>query len=81
LEGLANFPAFPSALIVPDARLPSLEKQYKTLRPNLPKDEKGEVKGRLLNEQPVDNTVSLLLTDSALFEAAAIDLGTHTELG
>jgi hypothetical protein len=35
------------ALIAPDARLASLEKQDKKLRPNLPKDEKDEVEGRL----------------------------------
>jgi hypothetical protein len=81
--GIGQFPSISliGALIVPDARLASLEKQYKKLQPNLPKDETGEVKGRLFNEQQVDNTVSLLLADSALFEAAAIDLGTHTEDG
>jgi hypothetical protein len=81
--GIGQFPSVSliGALIVPDARLASLEKQYKRLRPNLPNDEKGEVKGRLLNEQQVDSAVSLLLADSALFEAAAIDLGTHTEDG
>jgi hypothetical protein len=81
--GIGQFPSISliGALIVPDARLASLEKQYKKLRPNLPKDEKGEVKGRLLNEQQVDSAVSLLLADSTLFEAAAIDLGMHTEEG
>src|SRR4030088_3389969 len=81
--GIGQFPSVSlfGALIVPDARLASLEKQYRRLRPNLPKDEKGEVKGRLLNELQVDSAVSLLLADSALFEAAAIDLGTHTEDG
>jgi hypothetical protein len=81
--GIGQFPSVSliGALIVPDARLASLEKQYKRLRPNLLKDEKGEVEGRLLNEQQVDSAVSLLLADSALFEAAAIDLGTHTEDG
>jgi len=79
--GIGQFPSVSliGAIVVPDARLAALEKAYKRLRPNLPKDEKGEVKGRLLNEQQVDNTVSLLLADSALFEAAAIDLGTHNE--
>jgi hypothetical protein len=81
--GIGEFPSVSliGALIIPDARLASLEKQYTRLHPNLPKDEKGEVKGRLLNEQQVDSVVSLLLADSALFEAAAIDLGTHTENG
>jgi hypothetical protein len=81
--GIGQFPSVSliGALIVPDARLASLERQYKRLRPNLPKDEKGEVKGRLLNEQQVDSAVSWLLADSVLFEAMAIDLGTHTEDG
>jgi hypothetical protein len=54
--GIGQFPSVSliGALIVPDARLASLERQYKRLRPNLPKDEKGEVKGRLLNEQQVE---------------------------
>jgi hypothetical protein len=69
------------ALIAPDGRMHSLEKQYNKLRANLPKDEKGEVKGRLLNAQQVDNVISLLLADSALFEAAVIDMGLHTEAG
>lgn len=81
--GLGQFPSVSlvGALTVPDRRLASLEKQYKRLRPNLPKDKKDEVKGHLLNEQQVDSVVSLLLADSALFEAAAIDLGTHSEEG
>jgi hypothetical protein len=81
--GISEFPSISiiGALIVPDARLANLEKQYKRLRPNLPKDEKGEVKGRLLDESQVDNSVSLLLADSVLFFAGAIDLGTHTEDG
>jgi hypothetical protein len=81
--GIGQFPSVSliGALIVPDACMAGLEKRYKKLRLNLPKDEKDEVKGRLLDELQVDNTVSLLLADSALFAAAAIDLGTHTEDG
>src|SRR5712691_11518092 len=81
--GIGQFPSVSliGALIVPDGRLASLEKQYKKLRANLPKDEKGEVKGRLLNEQQVENAISILFADSALFEAAAIDMGLHTEEG
>ena len=67
--GIGQFPSVSliGALTVPDTRLASLEKQYKRLRPNLPKDKKGEVKGHLLNEQQVDSVLSLLLADSALF--------------
>src|SRR5262249_1957634 len=80
--GIGRFPSVSviGALIVPDRRLASLEKQYKKLRANLPK-EKNEVKGRLLNEQQVENAVSLLFADSVLFEAVAIDMGIHTEEG
>jgi hypothetical protein len=69
------------ALIVPDSRLGSLEKKYAKLRKSFTKDDKGEVKGRLLNEQEIANVVPLLFDHSALFEAASIDLGLHTEQG
>jgi hypothetical protein len=44
-------------------------------------DNKGQVKGRLLNEQEIARVVPLLFGHSALFEAATIDLGLHTEQG
>jgi hypothetical protein len=69
------------ALIVPDSRLASLEKKYRKLRKPFPKDDKGEVKGRLLNEQQIARVVSLLFEHSALLEGASIDLGLHTEEG
>jgi hypothetical protein len=40
------------ALIVPDCRIQSLEKDYTKIRPSLSQD-KGEVKGRLLDEKQV----------------------------
>jgi hypothetical protein len=69
------------ALIIPDSLLDKLERKYAKLRKSFPKDEKGEVKGRLLNEQQIARVVSLLLQHSALFETASIDLGLHTEEG
>jgi hypothetical protein len=69
------------ALIAPDSRLASLEKKYGRLRKSFPKDDKGEVKGRLLNEQQIARVVPLLFEHSTLFEAASIDLGLHTEEG
>jgi|SRR5215467_4584806 len=54
------------ALIVPDSRLASLEKKYRKLRKSFPKDDKGEVKGRLLNEQQIARVVPLLFEHSAL---------------
>jgi hypothetical protein len=44
-------------------------------------DDRGEVKGRSLDEKQVARVVDLLLEHGALFEAAAIDLGVHTESG
>jgi hypothetical protein len=81
--GIGQFPSVSliGALIVPDERLAKLEKSYRKIRANLPKDDKGEVKGRLLNEQQVNSVVPLLLHHSALFEAVAIDLGVHSEEG
>jgi hypothetical protein len=82
-SGIGKFPSISlvGALIVPDSRLASLEKKYAKLRKSFPKDEKGEVKGRLLNEQEIARVVPLLSEHSALFEAASIDLGLHTEQG
>jgi hypothetical protein len=82
-SGVGKFPS-PSlvgALIIPDAHLPRLEKRYRTIRKRFPKDDKGEVKGRSLGERQVAEIASLLLEHGALFEAALIDLGIHTEAG
>jgi hypothetical protein len=81
--GAGSFPS-PSlvgALIVPGSRLQSLEKKYGKLRKHLPLDAKGEVKGKSLSEKEVANVVDLLMEHSALFEAAGIELGAHTEAG
>ena len=48
------------------------------MRPRLPL-ENGEVKGRSLNEQQVNEVVTLLVRNEALFEITAIDLGFQTE--
>lgn len=68
------------ALIVEDARLPRLTRAYRQLRQRLPQ-QNGEVKGRALSERHVDEVVSLLRHHGAIFEAAAIDLGVHSEAG
>jgi hypothetical protein len=81
--GVGQFPS-PSlvgALVIPDQRLSSVEKAYAKLRKTFPVDDKGEVKGRLLNENQVSSVVPTLFQNSALFYAVAIDLGTHTENG
>ena len=81
--GVGQFPS-PSivgALIVPDSRLGGLEKKFAKLRKHFPLDGRGEVKGRSLDEKQVARVVDLLMEHSAIFDAAAIDLGTHTESG
>jgi hypothetical protein len=59
--GIGQFPSVSliGALIIPDARLASLEKQYNKLRADFPKDDNGEVKGRLLNEAQVASAVPI----------------------
>jgi hypothetical protein len=68
------------ALIVPDARLRSLEREYRRLRKYLP-TENGEVKGRGLAEKDIVKLMPILRHHEVLFEVAAIDLGIHTEEG
>lgn len=81
--GVERFPS-PSlvgALIVPSTRLQSLEKAYGKLRKNFHIDTRGEVKGKSLSEKEVASVVDLLMEHSALFEAACVELGAHTQAG
>ncbi len=66
------------ALAIPDGKLAIIQKKYARIRPRLPK-KNGEVKGSLLNEQQIDEVVTLLARNSVLFEITAIDLGFHAE--
>jgi hypothetical protein len=68
------------ALVVPEWQAKKLWTKYDQLRPSLPK-EKGEVKGRLLNEQQVANVLELLRKNSCIFEGVVIDMGLETEEG
>ncbi|WPO43177.1 hypothetical protein [Tardiphaga sp. 42S5] len=68
------------ALIVPDARRRSLEREYGKIRRHLP-IEKGEVKGKNLAEKDIARLLPILRHHDVLFEVAAIDLGLHTEEG
>ena len=80
--GIGQFPS-PSlvgALIVPSGRLASLERAYAKLRSGLPTD-KGEVKGRLLDEDQVNSVVEMVREHSVIFEAVGIELGAHTDGG
>jgi hypothetical protein len=65
------------ALVIPDVRLARVEKQYGALRADLPKD-KGEVKGRLLQEADVQSVVSILARNDVILEVSAVDMGMHS---
>jgi hypothetical protein len=62
------------ALAIPDGKLDFLAKKYAKIRAKMPLA-KGEVKGRLLNEDEIDKVAVLLARNEALFEVTAIDLG------
>jgi hypothetical protein len=66
------------ALAVPDGQLELLTKMFAQIRARLPLD-KGEVKGRLLNERQINDVAALLARNEVLFEVTALDLGMHTE--
>lgn len=61
-------------LVVPNWSSKKLMNKYESLRHSLPKTEKGEVKGRLLNEQHVAKVIELLRRNNVLFEAVLIDM-------
>lgn len=67
------------ALVIADCHFQRLEKKYLQIRPSLPKDRNGEVKGRLLNEQQVSKIIDLLRRNDALFEAVLIDMNIQDE--
>lgn len=69
-------PSVVGALVVPDGKMDFLSKKYDRLRRHLPK-ERGEVKGRLLNETQVSKVVDLLRRNETIFESVAIDMGLH----
>lgn len=66
------------ALAIPDGKLEFLKKKYAKIRARLPL-ENGEVKGRLLSEAQVDEVVTLLARNDAIFEISVLDLGFQTE--
>lgn len=77
--GTSFAPSLVGALIIPDAKTDELKRRYEKIRKRLPKD-KGEVKGRLLNEVQVTNVVEMLKRNEVLFEAVMIDLAAHTDV-
>jgi hypothetical protein len=64
------------ALAAPTQRLDLIKRKYTKIRTQLPTD-KGEVKGRLLNEKQICQVVKLLVRNNVLFEAVVLDLGFH----
>ena len=68
------------ALIVPDGRKSSLEREYSKIRRTLPV-ENGAVKGKRLSETEIAKLMPMLRHHDVIFEVAAIDLGLHTEEG
>jgi hypothetical protein len=64
------------ALSVPSSLRAGLERKWAKLRPDLPHD-RGEVKGRLLDERQVSEVITLLARHQVLFEATAIDMTLH----
>lgn len=68
------------ALIVPDGRKSSLEREYGKIRRTFP-IENGEVKGKRLSEAEIAKLMPMLRHHDVIFEVAAIDLGLHTEEG
>jgi hypothetical protein len=78
--GQPNSISMIGALIVPDARLRSLEREYSKIRKYLPQ-ESGEVKGKRLGESDIAKLIPALRHHDAIFEVIAIDLGLHTESG
>jgi hypothetical protein len=66
------------ALAIPDGKLEFVNRKYAKIGPRLPQ-EKAEVKGRLLIEPQVNEVITLLARNDALFEITGIDLGFHAE--
>jgi hypothetical protein len=66
------------ALAIPDGKLEFLARKFEKIRARLPL-QNGEVKGRLLNEDQIDEIAMLLARNETLFEVTAVDLGLQNE--
>lgn len=62
------------ALVVTESQLPLLERNYAQVRPFLPKDDKGEVKGKLLGEADVAKVIKVARTSGLIYEATVVNL-------
>ena len=67
-----------AALVIPSSVKVKLIRDFQEMSASWPK-ENGEVKGRLLDEEHIAETASLLRHYDTLLEVNAIDLGMHTE--
>lgn len=61
------------ALVITESQIPLVERRYDQLRPLLPK-EKGEVKGRSLDEADVARVVDLCRRAGLIYEVSIVDL-------
>jgi hypothetical protein len=64
------------ALTIPTAQHDEIIDKFRELSRTWPND-RGEIKGRLLQEEHFDAALALYASCGILFEAVAIDLGTH----
>lgn len=62
------------ALVATETQLPILHRRYSQLRPLLPKDDKGEVKGRLLGESDIAKVIDVARRSGLIYEATVVDL-------
>lgn len=67
-----------AALVIPSSTKVKLINEYLEISAEWPR-EKGEIKGRLLDEDQIAEIAALLQRYDALLEINAIDLGLHTE--
>ncbi|WP_288586636.1 hypothetical protein [uncultured Methylobacterium sp.] len=77
--GTSFAPSLVGALIIPDAKIDEVKRRYEKIRRRFRK-ERGEVKGRLLNEEQVRAVVDMLRRNEVLFKAVMIDLANHTDV-
>jgi hypothetical protein len=62
------------SLVITESQLPQFERRYLRLRSLLPKDDRGEVKGRLLAEGHVARVVDIVRRSGLLYEVSILDL-------
>ena len=74
----ANNVSVVGALTIPNGQLARVERHYQSIRRDLPKD-KGEVKGRGLNEAEIARVVTMLVARDVIFECSAMDLSFGTD--